>query len=322
MSRHACVREACKYHWLWVKPSLYLEWLCWENGQRRSWPPVQSGAGDSHAHLLSSIHSQECGPSASDWLQLTLPLTKSLLRLPHVGLFVPHRVDWLTIKEAKCSCQCWRLTGEIISGIWSFSIVHVTDFRGSVLAAAHVSSTVDSFSQTLCFHAEAAYRITRFAVLHAILCQPFLKTVEDKTLPRQTAVTPTMRVCRMSLVRHVEIWGNGQRKQRQDCEGKCAEMDVVKLLEEGGVTLKLHCQMMLIIVLCSPAHQSPCLFILLIHPPLPPGCWVMDIHSPVCVCAWKPAVTFTFHEQILFFWKPFMCFYEILCSFCQTWFYI
>lgn len=110
----------------------------------------------------------------------------------------------------------------------------------------------------------------------------------------------------MSLVRHVEIWVNGGQKQRQDCERKSAETNAVKMLEEGGVTLKLPCQMMLIIVLCSPAHQSPCLY----SADTSSSRLLSNGHTffCLCLCACKPTATFTFHEKLFFILSTILCF--------------
>lgn len=100
-----------------------------------------------------------------------------------------------------------------------------------------------------------------------------------ETSPQWTAVL-TIRVCHRSLGRHVEIWVSGEQKQRQDCGGKSAETDAVKMLEEGGVTLKLPRQMMLIIVLCSPAHQSPRLY----SADTSSSCLLSNGHTFFCLC--------------------------------------
>lgn len=75
------------------------------------------------------------------------------------------------------------------------------------------------------------------------------------------------------------------------------------MLEEGGVTLKLPCQMMLVIVLCSPAHQSPCLY----SADISSSCLLRNGHTFVCLClcACKPTATFTFQKHSSLFCQPF-----------------
>lgn len=113
----------------------------------------------------------------------------------------------------------------------------------------------------------------------------------------------TIRICQMSLVCHVDIWVHGGQKQRQDCERRSAETDAVKMLEKGGVTLKLPCQMMLIIVLCSPAHQSPCLY----SADTSSSCLLSNGHTLfcLCLCACKLLLPLHFIKKNSSFCKPF-----------------